>query len=74
MDLEWVDDQGMNIFHRIAKKQNPELFERLSRSPHLHADPQLLFDTLNTPIAGQGPETLPLVLACPSIDLATYML
>lgn len=51
LDLEYVDpENGMNIFHRIAKKQTTELFEKLSNSVKLRANTQLLVTAINTPM------------------------
>jgi len=39
LDLDYIEPStGTNIFHRIAKKQNPELFEKLARSNKLRAN------------------------------------
>ncbi len=40
----------------------------------MHTHPKLLFQALNTPIVGKGPETLPLLACCPSVDLAAAYL
>ena len=40
LDLEYLDPKtNYNIFHRIAKKQGVELFEKLAQSNKLHANP-----------------------------------
>jgi hypothetical protein len=40
LDLDFCDPEtGTNIFHRIAKKQNLELFTKLNNSGKLEANP-----------------------------------
>ena len=53
IDLDYVDPiSGMNIFHRIAKKENPDLFMKLLNSGKLTVNQQLLIFALNQPVAG----------------------
>ncbi|TNV87206.1 hypothetical protein FGO68_gene3803 [Halteria grandinella] len=71
LDLDYTDPTtGTNIFHRIAKHLNIELFTKLLESSRLHSHPQLLYRCLNTAVQGQGPESVPLLACCPNIDLA----
>jgi len=71
LDLDYTDpSSGTNIFHRIAKHSNIDLFTKLLQSSRLHTHPQLLYRCLNTAISGRGPETVPLLACCPNIDLA----
>lgn len=53
LDLDYLDPAtGTNIFHRIAKHSNIELFTKLLQSGLMHSHPQLLFRCLNSPVCG----------------------
>ena len=36
IDFQYVDSEGKNIFHRIAEKQNPELFVRIAETQYFN--------------------------------------
>jgi len=75
LDLEYVDPvTGENIFHRIAKKQNYDLFKKLNDSGKLDFDPKLLHMALNSLVPGQGPDSVPLLMCSPNVELATAYL
>ncbi|CDW90127.1 ankyrin repeat protein [Stylonychia lemnae] len=68
IDFYYYDQNGKNIFHRIAELQNPELFIKIAESNKFN--PAMIFKYINEPVKDQGIETLPLVKCCPLVELA----
>ena len=63
IDYDYFDEEGKNIFHRIAEIKNTELLLRIVRSAKYND--VMVKQHVNETITGRDVDTLPIVLCCP---------